>query len=95
MYQVTVHHHDKNWRNGDLEDKLELVEVHNYKTKKEAKEWIESKLVNKSKKQVRRYPHTGNIPSKYFYFTGVEWQHENTGETMYEYYCYTLEKAIK
>ena len=37
MYTVTVHHHDKDWRRGDLEDKFELVESKNFKTKKDAK----------------------------------------------------------
>ena len=45
MYQVTVHHHDKDWRNGDLEDKFELIKQENFKTRKAAKEYIERQLV--------------------------------------------------
>ena len=37
MYQVTVHHHDKDWVRGDLEDKFELIAQENFKTKKSCK----------------------------------------------------------
>lgn len=93
MYTVTVHHHDKDWRRGDLEDKFELIESKNFKTKKEAKEYIESKLSGKPPISVTRYLHTGDKPSHYYYFTGVTWQHENSGEQMQEYYQYTLKKG--
>lgn len=91
MYTVEVYHHDKDWRNGDLEDKLELLESKNFKTRKAAKEYIESKL--RGKKDVYRNYHKGNETSWCGYYTGVTWQHENSGETMYEYYHYTLKKT--
>lgn len=37
MYQVTIHHHDKDWVRGDLEDKLELIRQENFKTRTAAK----------------------------------------------------------
>ena len=40
MFTVTVHHHDKDWRKGDLEDKFELIDSRNFKTRKDAKEYI-------------------------------------------------------
>ena len=92
MYVVTVHHHDKDWRRGDLEDKFELVESKNFKTKKDAKNWIISQLERKSG-TVRYEWHTGDRPSYGLCFTGVTWQHENTGEQMEEYYQYTLRKG--
>ncbi len=91
MYQVTVHHHDKYWRNGDLEDKLELIAQENFKTRKDAKEFIESRLRGKSK--VFRNYHKGDETSWCGYYTGVTWQHENSGEMMEEYYQYTLKKV--
>lgn len=93
MYTVTVHHHDKDWRNGDLEDKFELIDSRNFKTRKAAKEWIIDKLYGKSLKQTRRSWHKGDKPSYAYYFTGVTWQHENSGEQMEEYYQYTLKKG--
>ena len=93
MYQVTVHHHDKDWRRGDLEDKFELVESKNFKTRTDAKAWIERKLCGHSSKSVQRYYHKGDKPSYCYWFTGVTWQHENTGEEMEEYWQYTLRKG--
>lgn len=92
MFQVQIHHHDKNWRNGDLEDKFELVKQENFKTRKAAKEFIEG--------QLRRMPgtkrtewHKGDETSYAWCWTGLTWQHENTGEQMEEYYQYTLKKV--
>jgi hypothetical protein len=93
MYQVTVHHHDKAWRNGDLEDELKLIAQENFKTRKAAVAFIESKISNKPSRQIARYPHRGDKPSNYYWFTGVTWQHENSGEEMAEYYQYTLKKV--
>ena len=47
MYQVTVHHHDKAWRNGDLEDELKLIAQENFKTRTAAKKYIEDHLKGK------------------------------------------------
>ena len=91
MWQVTVHHHDKDWRNGDLEDKFELVESKNFKTRKAAKEYILNKL--KGFKEVAQRWHKGEEPSWCYGYTGVTWQHENSGEQMEEYYQYTLKKV--
>lgn len=93
MYQVTVHHHDKDWRNGDLEDKLELIENKNFKTRTAAKDYIESKLKYKDQDDVQRYYHKGDQSSRCYYWTGMKWTHENTGEEMQEYYQYTLKKV--
>ena len=92
MYQVTVHHHDKDWVRGDLEDKFELIAQENFKTRKAAKEYIERCLSRKSGEKSRYY-HTGDKPSFCYVYTGVTWQHENSGEMMEEYYQYTLKKA--
>lgn len=92
MYTVTVHHHDQDWRRGDLEDKFELIESKNFKTKKDAKNWIISQLERKSG-TVHYGWHKGDSPSYGYCFTGVTWQHENSGEIMQEYYQYTLKKT--
>ena len=93
MYQVTIHHHDKDWRRGDLEDKFELIGQENFKTRTAAKNYIEGKLSGKPSKQVFRDYHKGDNNSYCYYYTGVTWQHENSGEMMEEYYLYTLKKV--
>ena len=93
MYQVYKRHHRKAYRNGDLEDELVTVDITPFTLKKQALAYIEDELKGKPEKQISRYPHTGNKPSNYYYFTGVTWQHENTGEQMEEYYQYTLQKV--
>ena len=92
MYQVTIHHHDKDWRHGDLEDKFELIRQENFKTRTTAKEFIERQLAGK-RGTIQMNWHKGDKPSYCYCFTGVTWQHENSGETMEEYYQYTLKKV--
>ena len=92
MYQVTVHHHDKDWVKGDLEDKFELIAKENFKTRKAAKDYIEHCLAKKSGTKYRDY-HRGNETSYCYVYTGVKWQHENSGEPMEEYYQYSLKKV--
>lgn len=92
MYQVTVHHHDKDWVRGDLEDKFELIAQENFKTRTAAKEYIEKCLSRKSGAKYRNY-HKGDKASYCYVYTGVKWQHENSGEEMEEYYEYTLKKV--
>ena len=92
MYIVTVHHHDKDWVRGDLEDKFELIAQENFKTRKAAKDYIESCLNRKSGTKHRDY-HKGDEASYCYVYTGVTWQHENSGEMMEEYYQYTLKKV--
>ena len=92
MYTVTIHHHDKDWRNGDLEDKFELIYSKNFKTRTDAKAWIEREL--RGLRGTKRTDwHKGDTPSYAYCWTGVTWQHENTGEEMEEYYQYTLRKG--
>ena len=92
MYTVTVHHHDKDWRNGDLEDKFELVHSRNFSTKSAAKAWIEDEL-SRLRGTKRTEWHKGDHPSYGYCWTGVTWQHENTGAEMEEYWQYTLRKG--
>ena len=92
MYTVTVHNHDKDWRRGDLEDKFELVESKNFKTRTDAKAWIEREL--RGLRGTKRTEwHKGDHPSYGYCWTGVTWQHENSGEEMEEYWQYTLRKG--
>ena len=92
MYQVTVHHHDKDIVRGDLEDKFELIAQECFKTRTAAKNWIESRMARYSGQKFRDY-HKGDKPSYCYVYTGVKWQHENSGEMMEEYYQYTLKKV--
>ena len=92
MFTVTVHHHDKDWRRGDLEDKFELIDSKNFKTRTAAKDWIERQLSRLSDTK-RTDWHKGDTPSYAFCWTSVTWQHENSGEEMEEYYQYTLRKG--
>ena len=92
MYQVTVHHHDKDWVRGDLEDKFELIAQENFQTRKSAKDYIERCLSRQSGTKHRFY-HKGDEPSYCYLYTGVTWQHENSGEMMEEYYEYKLSKV--
>lgn len=91
MYTVTVHHHTKAYRRGDLEDNLELIDSRNFKTRKAAKDFIERNI--SGKKNVWRRYHKGDEMSSCGYFTDVTWVNENTGEDMQEYYQYLLKKA--
>lgn len=90
MYQVKITHMTEAYERGDLSSKEELIDVKVYKTKKEAKAFIESEL--SGKKNVWRSYHRGNTPSICCYFTDHKWVEENTGEERQEYYSFTLIK---
>ena len=92
MYTVTIHHHDKAWRNGDLEDKFELIAQENFRTRQAAKNYIESHMARYTGTKRKEW-HKGDKPSYCYVFTGVKWQHENSGEMMEEYYQYKLFKT--
>jgi hypothetical protein len=93
MYQVTIHHHDKDWVRGDLEDKLELIRQENFKTRTAAKNFMEGDVARRRCNVVHRDYHKGDKPSYIWAYTGVTWQHENSGEEMEEYYRYILKKV--
>lgn len=91
MYEVKVMHHCKAWRRGDLEDDFVLVDKQMFKTRTAGVNYIKAQL--RGKRGVREEWHKGDKTSYCYYFTGVSWQHENSGEQMDEYYQYTLKKA--
>ena len=78
------------YRKGDLEDEFVVVYACPFKTRKEAKDYIEKEL--KGKSNVFRHYHKGNQKSYFIYFTDKTWIHENTGETCNEYFKYELFK---
>ena len=93
MWQVTLQHHKKAWRNGDLEDALELEWQENFKTREAAKEFMERKLRNMSGEKLFIKWHKGDEPSYAVCWTGMTWKHENTGELQREYYHFLLKKV--
>jgi len=93
MYQVTIRHHDKDWVHGDLEDKFELIAKEYFKTRTSAKEFMERDVSRRRCSVVHRDYHKGDKPSYIWAYTGMTWQHENSGADMEEYYCYKLEKV--
>lgn len=93
MWQVTIHHHDKAWLKGDLCDDLFLVAQECFKTRTAAKMFIERDVATRRCSVIHRQYHKGDEPSKVFAYTGMTWEHENSGEEMTEYYQYTLKKV--
>ena len=92
MYKVEMHHICKGWDNGDSCCDLKLEWVECFKTRKAAKDFIESKLKYKNPKQVRRDYHKGDEKSYCYWFTGNKFFSEASGETYDEYYQYTMMK---
>ena len=93
VYIVKVFHHDKDWVGGDLEDKFELEDSDIFKTRKAAKAWILNDLSKKRGTKTTKW-HVGDKPSYAYCYTGVKWQHENSGEEMEEYWMYTLVRRV-
>lgn len=91
MYTVKECHCRPTYRKGDLEAEEVVINATTFKTRKEAKNYIENKL--RGKKDIWRDYHKGNEKSYCGYSTGKTWVHENTGETYTERFSYTLEKV--
>lgn len=91
-YLVELKHYKPTYRNGDLEDELVIEHARIFKTRKEAKNYIERNFPKDSKGGYKDY-HRGNKPSRCAYFTGKTWIHENTGEKCEEYYMFVLTKV--
>jgi len=90
MYIVKEKHYRPTYRKGDLEAEEVVSDVLPFKTRKAAKDFIESKLIGRSSvwRNYRRSPQTSFCG----YRTGKTWIHENTGETCEEFYSYELYK---
>lgn len=88
MYLVTIYHNHPEVIKGDTGQKLEMINQKTFKTRIEAKAFIEDNLYNKDK--VRRDYHKGNLTSRCIYFTGKTWFNECTGDTNDEYYQYEM-----
>ena len=97
MYQVKVYHYKRAIVKGDLEDEQVLEKSELFKTRKSAKDFIESEVKKEwrycDKPVVRREYHKGDEPSYVYLWTGDKWQHENSGEMCEEYYTWKLTKA--
>lgn len=91
MYTVKKWHHRPTYRKGDLEAEDAVIDTITFKTRKAAKEFIESEL--RGKRNAWRMYHKGNEKSWCGYYTGKTWIHENTGETHEERFTYELAKA--
>lgn len=79
--KVKISHHREAWVRGDLEAETILIDIKEFKTKKEAIIFIKSKCTGKN-----------DYTNKYggYHYTGYSWIHENTGEKHNEYYSYDL-----
>ena len=97
MYKVEVYHHREAIVRGDLEAEDARINSEVFATRKSAKAYIERQIESEARyldnPTVRRDYHKGNEPSYVYFFTGEEWQHENSGEMHQEYYTYKLEKV--
>lgn len=89
-YLVTIWHHKPVYRNGDLESDILKETESTFKTRREAKAYIESRLDRL--KNVKRWYHRGNTTSTCVGWTGKVWTNENTGEECEEHYKFYLQK---
>lgn len=87
-YLLEQHHYRPYYRKGDLEDETVIVQTITFKTRKEAKLYLENKLPRKAKCEW----HKGDKPSICWYYTGKTWIHENTGETCEECITWFMKK---
>lgn len=92
MYIVYEYHTKPGYINGDLGGETVMKNATVFKTRKTAKEYIESRL---SKYQnVKKNYHKGDEVSRCYGFTGKTWQNENSGETCSECFSFELSKVV-
>lgn len=90
-YLVEHWHYRPCYRKGDLEHESVIIENKTFKTRKEAKAYIESKIRGKNAKCDW---HRGDKTSTCYYHTNKVWTHENTGEECRECITYCLKKCV-
>ena len=90
-YAVEIWHFNKAWVKGDLEQGTSLCKREFFKTRKKAKEYMESQLAQKKGEKSTDW-HRGNQASYAYCWTGVTWINENSGEECEEYYQFILKK---
>lgn len=90
-FVVQIKHYQPVCINGYLEDELIIEHTRVYKTRREAKQYIENMLFNKN--VAYRDYHKGDMPSTCLYFTDKTWINEKTGIECHEYYQFVLTKV--
>lgn len=90
-FVVQMKHYKPVYRNGHLEDELIIEHTRVYKTRRDAKQYIENMLINKN--VAYRDYHRGNTPSTCLYFTDKTWVNEELGVECHEYYQFVLTKV--
>ena len=91
MYKVKEWHGRPTYIKGDLDAEEVVINVITFKTRKQAKDFIEGKL--RGKKDAWRRYHKGNEISYCGYYTGKTWICENSGEPYREAFTYELLKV--
>lgn len=92
-YKVTKYHHRKAYVKGDLESETIIDSVETFSTKKAVVQYLEGEASSANRRGYTTNLSTktrGTMPSLSV-FTGVQWTHENTGETEHESYRYLVE----
>lgn len=90
-YKVQLIHVRPCWRNGDRETEFATLDTRSFKTKKEAKTWIENDM--KSKRCTKSSSYKISTYDWFTGFTNKQWFNEGTGEMDGEQYQYKLFKA--
>lgn len=93
-YKVTIYHHKKAYRRGDLESETATLSINVFRTKKAIIQYFENEA-EKYKKQrytvVLNKGARGKMPCLSVK-TGVTWINENTGNEEHEYYTYRVDR---
>lgn len=92
-YNIKKYHHRKAYRGGDLEAETIIDSVKTVSTKKAIVQYLVSEANSAKRRGYKVNLSTksrGTMPSLSVY-TGVTWEHENTGETENEAYWYKVE----
>ena len=90
MYNVKIEHFKPDYRKGNLESALSVIDIKSFKTKKLAKEYIEKELIQY--KIITKQYNRRDGACYCLAFTGKTWTNESTGEKCNEFFKYLILK---
>lgn len=90
MYLILIRQTCPTIKKGDLEYEDKVIDEKVFKNKKGVTLWVNSKIPSDKEKHTKI---VNKEKTLIYYYTGMKWINENSGEVIYEKYVYEIIKV--